>query len=246
MTQSAIPGINAINETFDFVRKMWGGVGVPGMTVPTMSVDEINKKIAELKAVEAWLNINTSMLRSTIQALEVQSATLSAVQSIGAAMGAAMKPGGQEKPPFASMFSGSTAGFPGTQPGGFSFPGWDMNPSGAAADNRSATSQASSPSAASTNAADDHAAPAMDFGNAFAAPTAWWNMLQTQFAQAVSSAMSESAKDDETSPHVSVDASAKVDKSTREKEGPSNPSAGDDHGISDQASQIPPKKRKSS
>jgi ribosomal protein L29 len=32
-------------------------MGVPGITAPTMSVEELDKKINDLKAVEAWLNL---------------------------------------------------------------------------------------------------------------------------------------------------------------------------------------------
>ncbi len=77
---STIPGMDAVTDTLDFVKNLWGGMSVPGMglpgiVMPTLSVEEINKQIADLKAVESWLSLNMNMLRGTIQALEVQRAT---------------------------------------------------------------------------------------------------------------------------------------------------------------------------
>lgn len=83
MTSSGIPGADAMQDSFEFIKKMWAGMGVPGMVVPTLSVEEINKKITDLKAVEGWLDLNLTMLRTSIQALEVQSATISALQAMG-------------------------------------------------------------------------------------------------------------------------------------------------------------------
>ncbi|MFJ7567264.1 PhaM family polyhydroxyalkanoate granule multifunctional regulatory protein [Herminiimonas sp. NPDC097707] len=87
-----LPGFDAMADTLEFVKKMWGGAhastGIPGMVMPTLSLDEINKQIADLKAVESWLNMNMNMLRGTIQALEVQGATISTLQAMGKTMGA--------------------------------------------------------------------------------------------------------------------------------------------------------------
>jgi hypothetical protein len=78
-----LPGSGAMNDTLEFVRNMWGAMKIPGMSMPSMSPDDINKQITDLKAVESWLQINMNMLRTTIQTLEVQSATLSAIQAMG-------------------------------------------------------------------------------------------------------------------------------------------------------------------
>jgi len=83
-----LPGFDAMADTMEFVKNMWGGMktpstGIPGMVMPTLSVEEINKQIADLKAVETWLNANMTMLRGTIQALEVQSATIATLRTMG-------------------------------------------------------------------------------------------------------------------------------------------------------------------
>ena len=68
-----------------FVRSMWSGMGIslPGMVTPTLDVDELDKRIKDMKAVEGWLRMNLSMLQMTIQGLEMQRTTLGAVQAMG-------------------------------------------------------------------------------------------------------------------------------------------------------------------
>lgn len=81
-SNTEIPGMGAINDTLDFVKKLWGGMQVPGMVAPAMSADDLDKQIQDLKTVESWLNVNMNMLRGTIQALEVQRATMAALNSL--------------------------------------------------------------------------------------------------------------------------------------------------------------------
>ena len=83
------------------------GVPMPGMVTPTLDVADIDKRIADLKSVENWLNLNLNVLRMTIQGLEIQKATLAAMQSgmadparaMQGAMPAGMWPGGAGVPP---------------------------------------------------------------------------------------------------------------------------------------------------
>ena len=69
-------------DPFEMFRRLWGplGVPVPGMAMPTMDPQEIEKRIQELKSVEMWLSMNLNMLRTAIQGLEMQKAGLSAMQ----------------------------------------------------------------------------------------------------------------------------------------------------------------------
>jgi hypothetical protein len=73
-----------MNDPLAFLRNMWSGMGVsmPGMVTPTFDVDELDKRIKDMKAVEAWLRMNLSMLQMTIQGLEMQRTTLDAVQAM--------------------------------------------------------------------------------------------------------------------------------------------------------------------
>lgn len=104
---TGMPGMNAMGDTLEFVKNLWGSMKVPGMSVPSLSPEEIDKQIADLKAVESWLQINMSMLRSSIQALEVQSATLTALRSMGEsfAKAATPAPASDDKPSFESPFA---------------------------------------------------------------------------------------------------------------------------------------------
>lgn len=160
---NGIPGANAMGDTLEFVKNLWGSMKIPGMAMPSVSPEEIDKQIADLKAVEAWLQMNMSMLRSSIQALEVQSATLSALRSMSETFaqaasgvtGAATASAADDKPHFESPFA-------------FARP-HDAEP----ADDSQAEHQA------------DPAGMATPFAN----PAVWWNAVQDQFQQAVSQAM---------------------------------------------------------
>ena len=95
-----------MGETFDLMQKLWGGIGMPtpgnlasltnmpqqmpSMLAPTIDVGELDKRIADLRAVEKWLELNASMLRTTIQTLEVQRATIATLKGISGAMLAPM------------------------------------------------------------------------------------------------------------------------------------------------------------
>ncbi|WP_018412241.1 PhaM family polyhydroxyalkanoate granule multifunctional regulatory protein [Methyloversatilis thermotolerans] len=79
-------------DPMEFLRSVWGQMPfpVPGFVTPTLDVGELDKRIADLKAVEGWLRMNLGMLHTSIQALEVQRATLATMQSMAAsAAGAA-------------------------------------------------------------------------------------------------------------------------------------------------------------
>jgi len=69
-------------ELWDFFQKMWNPASfpLPGMFAPTLSVDEVDKKIAELRSVENWLKMNLTFLQMTIKTLEMQKAALQAMQ----------------------------------------------------------------------------------------------------------------------------------------------------------------------
>jgi hypothetical protein len=72
--------------TMEFMRRMWGGMGASAMGIPSLSVEEINKKITDLETVASWLELNMNILRATIQTLEVQSATLFTLQAMSATL----------------------------------------------------------------------------------------------------------------------------------------------------------------
>ena len=86
------------NQSLEMFKTMWGNSPTPGdmsgfgagigggAAMPTLDIDELDKRIQDLKSVENWLQLNMSVLRSTIQGLEVQRATLAALKSFSSAL----------------------------------------------------------------------------------------------------------------------------------------------------------------
>lgn len=74
-------------EMFEFFQKMWNPMSfpIPGMFQPTMSVEEVEKKIVELRSVENWLKMNLSFVQMTVKTLEMQKSALEAIQESAAA-----------------------------------------------------------------------------------------------------------------------------------------------------------------
>ncbi len=177
-SMQGIPGMSAMSDTLDFVKNLWGGMnvpgmGIPGMIMPTLSVEEINKQVSDLKAVESWLTLNMNMLRSTIQALEVQSATISTLQSMGETLSAAVKPSAARSA--AAAPAKPMAAEPASQePAPASTPA-PVEPAARGADGEAPTKKQET-SGATVN-------------SPLANPAMWWNLLQDQFKQAVDTAM---------------------------------------------------------
>jgi hypothetical protein len=69
-------------ELWEFFQRMWNPVNfpLPGMFTPTMNVEEVEKKIRELQAVESWLKMNLNFLQMTIKTLEMQKSALETLQ----------------------------------------------------------------------------------------------------------------------------------------------------------------------
>lgn len=65
-------------DPLEFFRKMWNPMSfpLPGVFQPTMNVEDVEKKIAELQAVENWLKMNLTFLQMTIKTLEMQRSAL--------------------------------------------------------------------------------------------------------------------------------------------------------------------------
>ncbi|TBR13139.1 MAG: hypothetical protein EPO43_11625 [Rugosibacter sp.] len=78
-------------DPMEFLKSLWGSAGMPlpGLVTPTLDTDELEKRITDLKAVEGWLKTNLSMLQMTIQGLEIQRATLTALQAMNQSAGSA-------------------------------------------------------------------------------------------------------------------------------------------------------------
>jgi hypothetical protein len=87
-------------DPLEFLKGFWGNMGfpLPGMVTPTVDTDELGRRITDLKAVEGWLKSNLSMLQMTIQGLEMQRATLAALQSMSQSANTAGEAGAAQNP----------------------------------------------------------------------------------------------------------------------------------------------------
>jgi hypothetical protein len=220
MLKPTAPAMPGMTDTLEFVKNLWGSMqipgtglpgmpGMPGITAPPMSSEDLDKRIADLKAVESWLNLNLTMLRGTIQALEVQRGTLLTLKTMGASMAEAMRQSGvsAEKMaanPFASFF-GAQGNGAAAKPATGAKPGTPAPPApatpGAPAANAAGGGGTAQPGAAAPlpppGAPDLQNNPA---AMAVPAAVAWWNMLQEQFTQAVASAMAPAAAASQAAP----------------------------------------------
>jgi hypothetical protein len=86
---------------------------------PTMSAEDLDKRIGELKTVQFWLEQNTRALAATIQALEVQKMTLATLKSMNFQMPSAFGGAGQGAAPAApSAAPEQSASAPEAKPAG--------------------------------------------------------------------------------------------------------------------------------
>ncbi len=186
---AGLPFANTMGDSLDLMKKMWGMAGLPGipnpanlasmamrlpqqlpnMVAPTFDVNELDKRIADLRAVEQWLELNASMLRTTIQTLEVQRATIATLKGISGAMLAPLTKNGH-KPEG-----------PGSAAAAFALPPQPVEPPPHA--HKTASRKRHKPKAAHPPTVAE--APLN--------PTAWWNTLQDQFTKIAASAAAGAA-----------------------------------------------------
>ena len=75
---------------FDFLQNLSKGASqsqsalptLSSWVAPTLNVEELDKRISELKAVHFWLDQNSKALSATIQALELQKMTLATLKGM--------------------------------------------------------------------------------------------------------------------------------------------------------------------
>jgi len=90
MSEQQHSGFGQFIPGFDFLQNLAKGTaqGMPQMpnlsswVAPTLNVQELDKRIGELKAVRFWLEQNAAAVGATVQALEVQKMTLAALQGM--------------------------------------------------------------------------------------------------------------------------------------------------------------------
>ncbi|MGF6957207.1 PhaM family polyhydroxyalkanoate granule multifunctional regulatory protein [Paraburkholderia youngii] len=138
------------------------------MMAPLTSVEELDKRITDMRAVEQWLKLNLSMLQSAIQALEVQRATLATLRAFGAFAQTSMSQAA------AAATGAAATDAPSPAPSPAPAPSWTKPAEPA-------------PESAPPADKDDEGAPAAPGFDA----SAWWNLLQSQFNQIAQFAMTQ-------------------------------------------------------
>lgn len=190
---------------FDFLKNLASGAAAPTGTAagmpslsnwvaPTLSVEELDKRIQELKTVQYWLEQNGHALKATIQALEVQKMTLSTLRGMNVQMEDLAKAftrsaGGAAAEPSAANPWTATASS--TAPGG--------RPTEAEAPSAQADGQRPSATADEGEGAADEGSAAQGAEPTGAAPGVvdplqWWNALTQQFQHIAETAMQDAAQ----------------------------------------------------
>ncbi len=163
---------------FDFLQNLAKGAGdampqVPGLSnwiAPTLSVEEIDKRIGELRAVQFWLEQNGKALAAPVQALEVQKMTLATLQGMDLTF-SELAQSMRVRPPAA----------PPGEPAGFA--------QAPAADESSEPARPSRRGkGASASRKGDAAGPA-----GVVDPMQWWTALTQQFQQIAATALQETS-----------------------------------------------------
>ncbi|BAN21907.1 PhaM family polyhydroxyalkanoate granule multifunctional regulatory protein [Caballeronia insecticola] len=184
----SIPGFPGFGQA-DMMGKMWelmrlnpfaaampgGGQGMgpslsmmSDMLAPLTNIEELDKRVTDMRAVEHWLKLNLNMLQSAIQALEVQRATLATLRAFGAFAQTSVESAqntASEKPKSAAA-------------------GWPMNTATAKPEAPRQQAAAEESGAEGDDPAAGQAAPPPGFD-----PSGWWNVLQSQFNQLAHLAM---------------------------------------------------------
>ena len=149
---------------------------------PTINVEELDKRIQELKAVQFWLDQNASALKATIQALEVQKMTLATLKGMNFNMGDVANA-------FKLKVADSVAG--GVQrvaDKAKSFSGLEIPPTSFGMDT------AAEPDPEKPRPAKAKIAKAQPAAAGVVDPMQWWGALTQQFQTIAADAMKDAAK----------------------------------------------------
>jgi hypothetical protein len=186
-----VPGFEFLQS---LTRPAGASAAAPGNWVaPTLSVEDLDKRIQELKAVLFWLEQNGTALKATIQALEVQKMTLSALKGMNVSLQDMAQAFGAKAPvaPAAATASAAPVWPPAAAQASAAQaraePSATTTSQSAPPPKRAARSQAgkSRGKAASQGQAGAEAAAGM------VDPMQWWGALTQQFQQIASAAVAD-------------------------------------------------------
>lgn len=164
---------------------------------PTFNVEELDKRIEELKAVHFWLDQNTKALAATIQALEVQKMTLATLKTMNFSLGDVAN---ALKIKAADAVAGFTAAAPAphtpTQFAGLEIPPRTYgNPAAQAPQEDEPEADDEPPPEPAPRKAVARKAPAPEpAAGGVVDPMQWWGALSQQFQTIAANAMKDVAK----------------------------------------------------
>ncbi|VVD72523.1 PhaM family polyhydroxyalkanoate granule multifunctional regulatory protein [Pandoraea anhela] len=196
---------SAMPNGFDILKKMWEAFSPPATftspltqlmqsAAPLLDPNEIENRIAEMRAVEQWLTLNLNVLRSTIQAFEVQRATYATLRAFGTGNFGAAGTAGETHTGAADAGDAGTAHF-WRSPFATSEPAQDVEPEpqASADEPEMPPDTASETDAEPQGAAEGAGASAAPFAQASSAygaldPSMWFNAMRAQFDQIAAAA----------------------------------------------------------
>jgi len=176
---------------FDFLKNLAGGAasgsgsipGIASWVAPTLSVEEVDKRIQELKTVQYWLEQNGHALKATIQALEVQKMTLSTLRGMNVRM-----------EDIASAFTRQAAAMaPAPAPAAAAAPEPEPELEEIEEEDE-ASEEAPAPSKPRRKPAAAKAKAGSTDGAGVVDPMQWWGSLTEQFQQIASTALQDAAQ----------------------------------------------------
>jgi hypothetical protein len=207
--QPSFPDFGKLVPGFDFLQnltKQAAGSAAPGMQMPslgswiapTLNVEELDKRIQELKAVQFWLDQNAMALKATIQALEVQKMTLATLKGMNFNMS-------EMANAFKVKGAGGAQGAPDKKPADKSkaFPGLEIPPSVFQA-SKAASGQPSVEEKDEEKPEPEKASASAGSPVGVIDPMQWWGALTQQFQTIAADAMKEAAKKTVIDPSKSV------------------------------------------
>jgi hypothetical protein len=169
--------IGNVLDTMGFVKKAWGAMNAPSAFMPTIDVEELQKRIVDLQAVEQWLVMNLGMIQGSIQALEVQKATIETLKGVTKGLIPGLGSETSQNPAMSPEAIASTL---------FNAPSFDFSKT-PTSNVAAAVSVAPEPKAKRKAAALPVSSKA---GDSALGPTSWLEFLQSQFNQVTQAAMS--------------------------------------------------------
>ncbi len=160
---------------------------------PTFNVEELEKRIEELKAVHFWLDQNSKALAATIQALEVQKMTLATLKNMNFSLGDVANALKIKAADTVSGLAGGKTPFAGLEVPARTY---GAPAEEEAADPEPAPEPAPEPvvQKKSRKSAAKTASPEQAPANGLVDPMQWWGALTQQFQGIAANAMKDMAK----------------------------------------------------